>query len=216
QHVIVERPEHAAAGFALVREQKAGRCGFLIAQPSALAPAATSPSKAARTNDLVALSSVVRATGAYAHAIRLAMGDGWIADSYDAAAEASRRLPLPVVTREGDVFRGPHLVTGGSRDDARGILATKREMKELRERIQVERDPRARLAEEPAALEATIAQAEHAIAAINAEQHKQEKAIVGHELTLQRAVDEATRLVHKGEQLARERGQAEEERDALD
>ena len=31
QHVIVERPEHAAAGFELVREQDAGRCGFLIA-----------------------------------------------------------------------------------------------------------------------------------------------------------------------------------------
>src|SRR5262245_39358118 len=31
QHVIVERPEHAAAGFDLIREQQAGRCGFLIA-----------------------------------------------------------------------------------------------------------------------------------------------------------------------------------------
>ena len=31
QHVIVERPEQAAAGFELVREQRAGRCGFLIA-----------------------------------------------------------------------------------------------------------------------------------------------------------------------------------------
>ena len=30
QHVVVERPEHAAAGIQLVREQGAGRCGFLI------------------------------------------------------------------------------------------------------------------------------------------------------------------------------------------
>jgi chromosome segregation protein len=30
QHVVVERPEHAAAGFDLVREAGAGRCGFLI------------------------------------------------------------------------------------------------------------------------------------------------------------------------------------------
>ena len=29
QHVIVERPEHAAAGFELIREQRRGRCGFL-------------------------------------------------------------------------------------------------------------------------------------------------------------------------------------------
>src|SRR6185503_4303548 len=31
QHVVVERPEHAAAGFQLVREADAGRCGFLVA-----------------------------------------------------------------------------------------------------------------------------------------------------------------------------------------
>ena len=31
QHVIVEEPEQAAAGFQLVRDQRAGRCGFLIA-----------------------------------------------------------------------------------------------------------------------------------------------------------------------------------------
>src|SRR5205814_9402697 len=31
EHVVVERPEHAAAGFRLVREADAGRCGFLVA-----------------------------------------------------------------------------------------------------------------------------------------------------------------------------------------
>ena len=31
QHVVVDGPEHAAAGFQLVREQGAGRCGFVIA-----------------------------------------------------------------------------------------------------------------------------------------------------------------------------------------
>src|SRR4029077_6762917 len=35
QHVVVERPEHAAAGFRLVREQGAGRCGFVIAADAA-------------------------------------------------------------------------------------------------------------------------------------------------------------------------------------
>ena len=34
QHVVVERPEHAAAGFDVVREAGAGRCGFLIAATS--------------------------------------------------------------------------------------------------------------------------------------------------------------------------------------
>ncbi len=43
QHVIVERPEHAAAGFELVREQQAGRCGFLIAGERSDAASALPP-----------------------------------------------------------------------------------------------------------------------------------------------------------------------------
>ena len=38
QHVVVERAEHAAAGFQLVREAGAGRCGFLVTEAAA-APA---------------------------------------------------------------------------------------------------------------------------------------------------------------------------------
>src|SRR6185295_7419630 len=37
QHVVVERPEHAAAGFDVVREAGAGRCGFLITEGPAKA-----------------------------------------------------------------------------------------------------------------------------------------------------------------------------------
>ena len=56
----------------------------------------------------------------------------------------------------------------------------------------------------------------NAIAALNAEHHKQEKAVVGHDAQLQHAIDEETRLAQKAEQLTREKRQAEEERDALD
>ena len=48
----------------------------------------------------------------------------------------------PVATLDGDVFRGAHVVEGGARAEARGILATKREIKELRERADVERAAR--------------------------------------------------------------------------
>ena len=212
QHVLVERPEHAAAGLELVRNEGAGRCGFLITS------AASPPNLEAKATQsgLVALSSVVRVNGPFADAIWNAMGDAWIAASYDCAAGASRLTPLPVVTMSGDVFRGPHLVSGGGREEARGILETKREIKELRERIHIERARLVRLAEEAAGLETTSAHASHAIVALNAEHHKQEKAIVGYEAQLQHAGDEATRLAQKDEQLARERRQAEEERAALD
>ena len=228
QHVVVERPEHAAAGFQLVREQGAGRCGFLITGAEHARPLHDPSATVAGVGaelarplhethpDLIALSSIVRVNGPHADAIRRAMGDAWIADSYPRAAEASGATALPVATREGDLFRGPSLVAGGSRDDARGILETKREIKELRGRIASERDALVRLGEEATAFESSIAHATNAIVALNAEHHKQEKAVVGHELQLLRAAEETARLAQKGEQLGRERHQSSEERDGLD
>ena len=220
QHVVVERPEDAAAGFDVVREAGAGRCGFLITdsvEPRTERSGLSSESLALSPPDgLIALSSMVHVNGPFAEPIRRAIGDAWIADSYEHAQEASRLTTVPVVTVEGAVFRGPQLVSGGSRDDARGILETKREIKELRDRIQAERDALFKLAEETSALEGTIATALHAIAALNAEHHKQEKTVVGLDAQLQYATDEVARLAQKGEQLARERHQAEEERETLD
>jgi chromosome segregation protein len=217
QHIIVERSDHASAGFELVRQEGAGRCGFLIAVPAA-DPAAlpASPEAGNVPSGVVALSSVVRMHGAYAASIRHAIGEAWIAQSYSRAQEASWLTALPVATVDGDVFRGPSLVTGGTRREARGILETKREIKDLRARIETERETLARLAQETSAFDATIAQALHALDALAAEHHRQEKALVAQEAHLQRAEDEAVRLAQKGEQLARERLLAEEERETLD
>ena len=236
QHVVVERAEHAAAGFQLVRESGAGRCGFLVTE-AVEAPARCGVERILRAHerhrrrragdrgelapvpplpDGVALTSVVRVNGPFAAAIRQAVGDAGIAQSYDGAAAASRRTPLSVATLEGDVFRGPHLVTGGGRSEARGILETKREIKELRDRIAADRRALAQLAQETAEFEGTIAQATNAIAALSAEHHKQDKSGVGHEAQLQHATDEETRLAQKSEQLAREKHQAEDERDLID
>ncbi len=45
QHVVVERAEHAAAGFQLVREAGAGRCGFLVTEAGGSAGAAPASSR---------------------------------------------------------------------------------------------------------------------------------------------------------------------------
>jgi chromosome segregation protein len=221
QYVIVEQPEHVSAGLQLVREQGAGRCGFLITSGlrDDLSAEGAQPVAAPGLNDvegLVALSSVVRVSGPHADIIRRTMGSAFIAPSYETAAAASRLVHAPVGTVNGELFRGSHLVAGGSRDESRGILETKREIKDLRDRLAWEREALRRLAEETAALEEVIARASSAIVALNAEQHRQDKAIVGHDARLQRALDEAARLELKGGQLYRERRLAEEERDALD
>src|SRR5262245_20318951 len=213
QHVIVERAEHAQAGFELVREQRAGRCGFLIVSEASSAPVA---SPGSMPDGVVALSSVVRASGPYAAAIGSALGEAWIAESFEHAAAASRTVPLPVATRAGELFRGASVVTGGHAEEARGILETKREIKELRGQIDAERQALARLAEETAAYETTIAHASAAIAALNADYHKHEKAMVALDAQLQHLGGEQARLSQKSGQLDREQRMSEEERDGLD
>ncbi len=217
EYVVVESPEHAVAGFQLVREQGAGRCGFVIASEDLssfrLKPEATNPQPEATS--LTPLSSVVRVNGPYADAIRRAIGPAWIASDYAGAAAASQHTTFPVATMAGDLFRGPHVVTGGSPDEARGILETKRQIRELRGRLEEGREALQQLAEETQQFEITIAQALSGISALTDEHHRREKATVGFEAQLQRSADETARLAQKGEQLARERRQAEEERENL-
>ena len=63
----------------------------------------------------------------------------------------------PVATLDGEVFHGAHIVEGGTRAEARGILTTKREIKELRERAEAERLEADRLRDVIASLDVTIA-----------------------------------------------------------
>ena len=221
QHIIVERPEQAAAGFELVREQRAGRCGFLIASEG---PAEAGPHNAgrSRTAQRWRSGSASRCRPSHVPAARSQAPSARPSATRGSPIrlrgrlKASRTSALPVATTDGELFRGAHLVSGGSPEADRGILETKRAIKDLRARIESERDALARVAEEAAAFEALIAQASAAIAALNAEHHRQEKAMVGLEAQLQRADAEESRLGQKHEQLSRERRQAEEERESLD
>jgi chromosome segregation protein len=218
QFVVVSDLTHAARGLDLVREQRAGRCGFIIAEPDTedAAPALAGNGNRSEVPGLLALSSVVRVTGPFSQTIRLALGEAWIADSYERAAEASAEVSVPVATASGDLFRGPHLVVGGSPAEARGILETKRAILGLRAQIGAARNHLAELGDETLRFDASIALASNAIAALSAEHHRLEKTAVGYEAQLQRAADEVARLTRKEEQVARERRQAEEEREALD
>jgi chromosome segregation protein len=213
QHVIVEHHEQAEAGLALVREHDAGRCGFVVVDP---ASNGFHPSEALRMPGIVPVSDVLRVAGPHAATIQKVLPEAYVAESFDTAVAMSRQTPAPVATLEGDVFRGPHLVSGGAKAESRGILATKREIKALRDRVTIDRGELLRLSEEAAGLEVIIAQATAALAALTAEQHRQEKAIVGHEAEVAHAADEAARLARKRDVIALERRQADEERAALE
>ena len=209
QHVVVETTEQARAGLEFVRAHDAGRCGFLVVgSQGASAPAATPPPP---RETLVPLASVVRVSGPCAEALRGAIGDAWVAPSFEEASEAATETTAPIVTLDGDVFRGPHLLSGGARTAARGILATKREIKELRDRLAAEREALAALNRDAADAELAVAGLTESIAALGADEHRQEKDIVGFDLQVERASDEMDRLARKAALLDTERRRAGEE-----
>ncbi|HEX8958423.1 MAG TPA: hypothetical protein VF770_01225, partial [Solirubrobacterales bacterium] len=213
QHVLVPDHENAEKALALVREHNAGRCGFLV---TGTAPRLPDPLGPAPADGLTPLSSVVRVSGDAAAAIHGAIGHAWIASSFQAAASAARLTDIPVVTLAGDVCRSGHLVSGGGREESRGILSTKREIKELRERAVVVREQLQRLAEETVEAEETIARLTAAIASLTAEAHAHEKSIVGFEAHLAKTAENLDRLERKAEVLATESAKAEEQRRTLE
>ncbi len=218
QHVLVERIEHVSAGLRLIRQEDAGRCGFIVGRPGgethtpeiddgllSEAPAGT-----------VRLQSVVRVGGPFAPVLRAAIGDALIAESFETATSVAPLVPFPVATMEGDVFRGQYVVTGGDKAESRGILATKREIKELRERIAAERLALAALADETTEFEQAIAHATAAIQALGAEMHRQEKAIVSIEAQVARAGQDDVRLQQRVDLVATETRRVRDEIAGLD
>ncbi|HEY3381671.1 MAG TPA: chromosome segregation protein SMC [Vicinamibacterales bacterium] len=213
QHVVVADHQEAERGLALVREHNAGRCGFLVASGTV---AAASPVAGPPVPGLVSLASVVRIAGDHAAQIQRAIGHAWIAPSFALATTAAPLTDAPVVTPEGDVLHGAHLVYGGAREESRGILSTKREIKELRDRTAALRETLERLAGETAAVAATIEHLSQQIAGLTAEAHGREKAIVGFEGLLAKATENRERLMRKAEVLATESARADEERRSLE
>jgi len=213
QHVIVERHDQAAAGLSLVRQEDAGRCGFVVVEPGSNG---YHPNNALHAPGIVPVSDVLRVSGPHAATILKVIPEAYVAESFEQAVTFSHETFAPIATIEGDVFRGPHLVAGGAKVESRGILATRREIKELRERVERDREMLTRLAGDVASLDARIVEATSAIGLLQDEEHVQEKALVAHDAQLARAADDRLRLSRKTDVVAMERRRAEEERAALE
>jgi chromosome segregation protein len=214
QHVLVERLDHVTAGLQLIRQEDAGRCGFVIGRPAG--PEAALPAQRDIPSGAIPLESVVRVGGPFPAAVHAVLRGALVTESFETAARIAPLVPFPVVTLEGDVFRGRHVVTGGDKAESRGILANKREIKELRERINGLREGLDQLAADTAGFEQTIAHATAAIAGLSAEFHRQEKAIVGIEGQASRAAEDEFRLQQRLDLVATELARAREEIAALD
>jgi chromosome segregation protein len=212
QHVLVEHHDHVSAGLALVRQEDAGRCGFVVITDRARTNFASVES----VTGAVSLSSVAHFSGRYAAELRGAVGDALIADSFETAVRLAGEVSVPVATLDGDVFRGPHIVVGGGKAESRGILATKREIKELRDRLDTEHVEVKQFADETSAIEQAIALAVAAVAALSADLHRHEKDIVGADAQLARARADEARLEQRTALVAQETRRVQDEMQALD
>jgi chromosome segregation protein len=201
---------------ALVREHGAGRCGFVVIDTEGSPEGGGGPAGPPGGAAIVSISDVLRISGPHVSTIRRVVPEAYIAETFDEAVAAARQTPAIVATLEGDVLRGPHLVSGGAKVESRSILATKREIKELRERVAEGRSELARMADESVRLQRIIAEATAALDALNDAQHRQEMAMVGLQAQADHATGEATRLARKADVIAFERRQAEEERASIE
>lgn len=208
QFVVVQDREDALRGLAYARERELGRCGFLVIGAGAQDVDLEAPAPVA---GLVPLHEALQIRGPWAAVIRSLVGRAWIAESTDLALAAAARTSDRVVTLAGEVFRGAHLVTGAGKETSRGILAVKREIKELRERQATEHEGLQGLASEVGSLESRVAQVEQALAALDADVHRHEKSILGFELQANRGVEELDRLERRRDLMNSERRRAEEE-----
>ena len=211
QDVVVPSRRDALAGAALAASRDMGRCGFLVTDDAPATNAADPPHPGLR-----GLTDVVRVTGAGEAAVRRLLQQRWVAPSIEVAAAAAGATEDPIATPEGVVLRGAGRLAGGGRRGASGLLGPKREIKELRERIGCEAEAVERLGGEIEAHEAGAVRIEQALAALQDDEHRLEKQLVGLDMQLTRLDDERTRVADRQRLVENERGQLTEERGALE
>ena len=211
QYIVVETSAMAERALEVVRSRQVGRCGFLVLDGTT----ANRPDSRELPAGAQALGRVVRATGPWAGQIGPFVSRGVIADSFEQAVALSMTTDVPVVTRDGTVVRGGRLIAGGAREQARGILETKRQIRDLRVRLAEDHATVERLASEIGAHEAAMSEIAGIVGGLDFRRQETEKNIHGLDLQLLQSVEDLRRLERRGDLIAAERRRAREELGAL-
>ena len=211
QYVIVPSAQEALKGMELARTDNAGRCGFVVVETAPPASAVHPPHPA-----LKPLSEFVTVDGLAAQTVRRLLERRWFAPSFEEALEGARTTTDPIVTPDGTVCCGPFVIRGAGKPEARGILATKGETRDLQSRAVTEEATLADLRTELTQFASRAAQAEAELKTLLAEEHRSEKDLLELELGLTRLDGELERVQQKQGVVGTERRKAVEERDALD
>ena len=212
QYVVVGSRRDALAGVELATTRGAGRCGFLISGEAGDNDASSVPPHPA----LQSLFSVVSVSGPGKSVVGRLLKRRWLAPSMEVATEAASLTRDPIVTPDGMVIRGSDLLHGGIKQDARGLLAAKREIRESQVHIADDVEKIDRLSHELVTKKEQIGRELNSIEKLKSEEHQAEKELVSCRMHLQQLKDAHSRLTEKLELVQVERRQATEEREGLE
>ena len=207
---MVASADDARAGIALAHAHDAGRCGFVIVSARPTDEPATPPD-----SSLTPLANLVRIEGVAADTVRDLLRHRWFAPSFEMAAAAAHATGDPITTPDGTIFEGPSIVHGGGKAKARGILATRGEIKELQTRIVAEEDEVTRCNAEVSKHAGIAKRAETELKTLQSREHNSEKELLELELRMLRLDEELVRFDNKRVVIENERHQTEAERDGL-
>ena len=211
QYIVVPSIADARAGMMLASSQNAGRCGFVIADRAIESEPETPP-----VAGLTPLSDLVRVDGAGASGVRALLRRRWLAPSADVSEAAAAVTADPITTADGTVFRSALVVHGGGKEEARGILTTKGEIRELHAKMERETETVKQLEVDMARFADLATRAEAGVKTLQTEEHSAEKELLELELGVTRVNDELAALAQKTGLVETEQRRAEEKRASLD
>jgi chromosome segregation protein len=199
QYVIVEKHDQAITGLALAREKNSGRCGFVVIDAKAKNDFQIRQSR--QVPGILPIADVLKISGPHASILKEVMPEAYIAESFEQAMEVSSQINALVATLDGDVFRGTRLLTGGVKAESRGILQTKREIKEIRVSVKVAREVLVKLITGTQSLEEIINKINISISDLVVEQHALEKEAAVLETKLSGLLERASGLSTEADRL---------------
>jgi chromosome segregation protein len=212
QAVVVSDAAQAARGLRYLESTEAGRATLLPLDQAAVRSDASALGAIAETEPACRgrVSELYRVAGPLAKAVRAALPDALVTESLDEALVlASRHPDVPFVTLRGEVASGG-FVRGGR--GVRGLLAPRREVREISARLAVLEVELAQLRQRAAEEAISESAAEVERRTLEARTHGVEKELVALRHSLAAADEESQRLERKAAVLDSERRQAEQER----
>ncbi|HJS72713.1 MAG TPA: hypothetical protein VJ921_00390, partial [Vicinamibacteria bacterium] len=141
--------------------------------------------------------------------------DAVVVATLEAAMRCYREIPAPYVSLTGEVVSPPGVVALGPGGASAGLLATRREIRELEEGVSTAKTRLEERAEKRRALQAELAFAERQSATLRDELHALEKTLVSLEHRASQLAEDSARASRKSDVLLSEQSRAASERSVL-